>query len=111
MATNVTIPTGFDILNRSWTVCWLTDAKEKKLIEAMEYATEETRLWGYCDLELAKIYIRKSQSKDHMMHTFLHELGHAIFNALGWNDEDEEGKVDALGAAFHQFLKTKKGSL
>jgi len=111
MATNVTIPNSFELLNRSWTVHWLVDDHEQSLLAKMEEATAQTRLWGYCDLENARIYIRQSPSKEHNTHTFLHELGHAIFNALGWNEDNEEGMVEALGGAFHQFLSTRAGKL
>lgn len=107
----ITIPTEFTLINREWKVVWLTDAKEKLITKG--WGEDDVKLWGYCDYENATIYIKKSRNKDHMMHTFLHELCHAVLYSLGWADrfDDEESMVDALGGTLHQWLKTKKGSL
>jgi len=110
MAVNISIPLEFELINRTWHVKELTERHERKLLAEYPHGEEPKGIWGLCDPEHAVIYIRKSSSKDHMMHTFLHELGHALFYALGWDVENEEEKVDALGAALHQWLKSKRGS-
>jgi hypothetical protein len=110
MTTKITIPKTFQLMNRTWKVKHLTDKAEARLTKGTEL--EGQRLWGLCDTEHAIIWIRESSNKETMMHTFLHELGHAMFFALGWSGyfELEEPVVDGMGAAFHQFLKSKKGT-
>lgn len=108
----VTIPASFQLLNRTWQVKLLTENLSKKVMSKASLDPAVDKLWGFCDFENATIWVTPSDSKDHMIHTFLHELGHAIFYTLGWQmGEAEESMVDALGGSFHQFLKSKEGTI
>lgn len=115
MAINVTVPKTFELINRSWKVIWLTEKKEAELLAkvAAAFPDEEppTGLYGYCDVEHATIYLKKSQDKDHLMRTFLHEWGHAYCDATGLKVPDEEAFVEVLSGCLHQWLKSKQGTL
>jgi hypothetical protein len=98
------IPSSFQIANRSYTVRYAS-------------ATElKTKGWkgsdGVHSGERAEIILRPGLHKEYEWHTFLHELVHAMLEALGRDDlSKDEMFVDILGGAIHQFLKTRKGKL
>jgi len=94
----VSIPARFTMMNRRWTVRLGTDLKKG--------------VDGECRYEHAEIVLRPGMDKKYTEHTFLHELSHCIAGALGWETFNaDEGKIDALGGALHQFLQTKTGKL
>ena len=113
MATRIHIPRTFELMNRSWTVKWMTDADDAKIHDIHGTNPLDHVVLGFCDVENAIIYLRKQQNRENMYHTFLHELFHAFFAALGFNysKNTEERMVDSLGGCMHQFLKTKEGKL
>lgn len=92
------IPTTFDAVNRTWRVRFGTDMKKK--------------VDGEARYEPATIVIRPGLQPQWTEHTYLHELVHVIFNALGWDQmNDDEGKVDAMAGILHQILSTQDGEL
>lgn len=105
------IPKQFDLLGRTWKVLPMTAAREKAVIKENKYDKED-ELLGFCSKDESRIYLKPGQSVESTMHTFLHELGHAIIHLMGWEftEEDEERFVDLLGGMLHQFLKSKKGN-
>jgi len=112
---NVTVPERFELINRSWKVVWLTDTKEQELLKKVHEAEPDepppSGLYGYCDVEHATIYLKRSKDRDHLMHTFLHEWGHAYAAATGLRVPDEEAFVESLSGCMHQWLKSKEGTL
>lgn len=96
------IPRSFTLMNREWSVRFMTISERE--------ATENA--YGYCDPENAVILLDPAQNRDHLVHTYYHELMHAVLFTLGRNklSRDEE-LVDALGGAIHQYEVTKEGTL
>lgn len=93
-----TIPTTFRVANRKWTVVFDPDLDEG--------CDGETRY------EKAEVALRPGLDKTYTEHTFLHELVHVMFGALGWEDDNaDEGAVDSLAGLIHQFLQTKSGNI
>lgn len=105
----VTIPTQFSLMNRDYKVTPATTG-EQKVME--DYDGEGGSLLGLCDYEHERIVLAKHRTRQSLEHTFFHELSHAMFEAVGRPDlSEDEALVDALGAALHQYHKTKKGRL
>jgi Zn-dependent peptidase ImmA (M78 family) len=96
------IPRSFTLMNRTWAVRFMTD----------EEAEIADKAYGYCDPENAEILLNPKQNREHLIHTYYHELVHALFFALGKNKLNrDEDLVDAIGGAFHHYESTKEGSL
>jgi hypothetical protein len=98
------IPLQFDIVNRTYTVRYATPA---------ELLTKKWRKTdGRHSPEGAEIILRKGMAPEYEDHTFLHELEHAIFEAIGRDKlSHDETLVDLHAGALHQFLKSKRGKL
>lgn len=110
---NISIPCQFELMNRTWQVKWMTDEVEARAHDSGGTSPIDVRLLGLCDAEEAVIYIKKTKSKDSMMHTFLHELVHAMWAScrMDRDPDQEERDADLVGGALHQFLKSKQGTL
>lgn len=96
----ISIPIKFQLLGRTWTVQFVDkiDAKGKVL--------------GETDGDDCVITLKQGLKPETLAHTFYHELAHAICFSLGWEKlNEDEGKIDALGSALFQYLKTKKGRI
>lgn len=65
---------------------------------------------GDCDKELGLVRLAKGKDRDHVEHTFYHELAHALLWASTKPKlSDNEEFVDSLGALLHQFMQTQSG--
>ena len=96
----IAIPKTFRLGGRTWTV------RFEKIVG------RDPDILGLCRTHDAEIIIKKGLKPETTQHTFYHELCHATFETLGWDDlSTDEGKVDALGGLLYQFLSSKKGKL
>lgn len=66
---------------------------------------------GLCDPYTATIFLRDDQNSEDMLHSFFHELGHALLFATGAFQAKfhNETLVDQFGALMAQFWTTCKG--
>lgn len=64
---------------------------------------DDRNLWGCCDHEQQKIYIRQSLSEQKKKQVLIHELTHAIFEEAGYKDQDED-MVNRISLILHQVL-------
>lgn len=86
------IPTRFKLASRTWTV------KRGVRMKALGVSDGQR-----CRIKLS----RKNTPGEEELHTFCHELAHAMYFTLGWpTANDNEAKVDALGNVLAQFLAT-----
>lgn len=102
------IPKTFTLVNRKWTV---------RLVDGPGYrkrtgSTEDILPKGVCNPAQAVILINTDQHScyEDLVHTWFHELTHAILFANG-NDEHDEIFVDRIGGFLAQIEQTKKGDL
>lgn len=94
----ITIPNKFQLLGRSWTV------------EFKDKIDSKGKTLGQTDGDECTILLKRGMSPELTNHTFYHELAHAICFSLGWEKlNGDEGKIDALGGALLQYLKSKRG--
>ncbi|MBF0714523.1 ImmA/IrrE family metallo-endopeptidase [Gemella sp. GH3] len=79
---------------------------EYEVIEQEYFKTpdDERNLWGYCDYEQQKIYIRSSLSTEKKKQVLIHELTHAIFHGAGYTEQDED-TVHRISLVMHQVIK------
>jgi hypothetical protein len=97
----ITLPVQFDLLGYTWKV-----SEDPKLL------TQEADARGICQFGLTSIRVAPlSQiSKQEQEHTLLHELVHAILNAMGQTTlNDDEAWVDTFSAMLHQILTSADG--
>lgn len=98
------IPLQFTLMNRDYQV--------RKALQEEADKMESIGLLGHCDYDEALIILGKHSNRDSFEHTYYHELAHALLVAAGKPKlSEDEALVDALGAALHQYEKTKEGSL
>ena len=108
------IPRTFKLVNRTWRVKIVS--RRVMCREAHEDAMPEPSIdeapRGLCDPYQAVIYLRKDQTPDDLMHTFWHEVGHALLFATGAfsTKMHPEPLVDQFGALMAQLWTTCKGS-
>lgn len=58
-----------------------------------------------CEIKLSS----RCKDDEELLHTFLHELTHAIAYAMGWNEfNDDEGKIDGFASLLMQTMVTAK---
>jgi hypothetical protein len=88
------VPRTFKLGGRNWVV---------------EYTDELEDALGLCKAHEARILLASGMDKEATLHTFYHELFHAIFATLGREKLDSnEGLVDSCGNLLLQFLSTAK---
>lgn len=97
------IPEQFSILNRDFVVEYIdADVLEEML---------GVKVYGCVNIEEAAILLAPHPNRDHLEHTYFHELAHCLVKAIGRDDlNEDEPFIDALGGALHQYEKTKTGS-
>lgn len=67
-------------------------------------------LLGRCDHDQGVIHVCKQQAKDSQVHTFYHEITHAILGALGRETLNRDERfVDQFSGLLLQVLKTSSG--
>ena len=102
------IPKTFSLVNRQWKVKWVSKKKMRKL------SRDKHPPLGMCDGRKARIYLNREAHdglpEEWLMHTFLHELEHAMRFANGEQKHNEKD-VDRRAAILHQFLTTMEGDL
>ena len=65
--------------------------------------------YGDCNLAKREIQILDTIDDELKEQTFLHELTHAIYFAMGVNQDDHnEQHIDAFAMYLHQYMKTAK---
>lgn len=94
------IPKRFTLVNREYRV--------QKMAKDVAEAGEQ---FGDCDRAQGLIRVKFDNQKN-AEHTFYHELVHALL----WTTtkpklSKNEAFVDSLGAALHQYMQTRKGTL
>jgi hypothetical protein len=105
----ISLPTKFKLAGSDWTVLF-----EDNLGTTMNGDWEEIDGITLPEDKVIKIHgsLKEPKMRDHMYHTFFHELTHAIDATLGFTEDFyDEQKTDSKGAMMHQFLKTKRGNL
>jgi hypothetical protein len=102
----VRIPKTFSLMNRDYNVDRATEDEQEDMDEV------PGGLLGLCDLDGSRIILGKHRTREAYEHTYFHELAHALLEAVGKPKlSGDEALVDALGAALHQYEKTKAGTL
>ena len=102
----VKIPKTFSLMNVDFEVRHATDPEQ----QAMD--TADPQVLGLCDSHEGEILLGRHPKREMIESTFFHELAHALFESIGREDlSDNEGLVDAIGGAIHQYEKTKEGSV
>lgn len=81
-------------------VCGMVYAVEEK--EHFQNG-DDRNLWGLCDYEQQKIYIRQSLSVQKKKQVLIHELTHAILHEAGFEEQDED-LVNRFSIILHQVL-------
>ena len=92
------IPGSFQLLGKSYSV---------RIIPEREWTESET--WGVCSPEKRQIIIKGGLSRETTEHVYLHEVTHAILDAMGRDRlYADESFVDLLSGLFHQALTSGK---
>ena len=100
------IPARFTLMNRDYEV------RHANADDFARWITDEESLHGLCDFANAEVVIFPHDNRQHLEHTYFHELAHALLVAIGQPELGEnEAIVDALGGALHQYEKTLAGRL
>jgi hypothetical protein len=105
----VRIPKIFSLMNRDYIVSKATDDEQDDMDRGADHGLA---LLGFCDYEASRIVLGRHRTREALEHTYFHELAHSLLEAIGRPKlSRDEALVDALGAALHQYEKTKAGSL
>lgn len=64
---------------------------------------DDRNLWGCCDYEQQKIFIRESLSDQKKKQVLIHELTHAMLHEAGYKEQDED-LVTRFSIILHQVL-------
>ena len=99
------IPKSFDIAGKTYKVKFDTKRMLKQhLIGQCNYAQ--------CEIFLSQKDHKSIQCVNDIEHTFLHEVWHTIWDALGETKlKKDEQKADAFCSLLHQMLNSRKGKL
>lgn len=88
----ISIPSSFKLGARTWTV---KRVGKKKWYGQTSHNECEIRLSSRC------------KDDEELLHTFLHELTHAIAYAMGWTKfNDDEAKIDGFASLLMQAMTT-----
>jgi hypothetical protein len=94
----------FSLANRDWRVLWVSSAE-------IEEKAGGAEALGLCDADAAIIYLNTDllqMDLEVVLHTFEHELTHAILAAHGINPgEHDERFVEGFSALRRQFERTR----
>jgi hypothetical protein len=105
------IPESFKLVNRTWRVKLCDYDRMYQLALDSGYDFD---IRGLCDPYDAIIYINKDAHTCHedMLHTFWHEVGHALLFAQGFFQlrDHYEPSVDKFGALMAQLWNTCEGA-
>jgi hypothetical protein len=91
------IPKKFNLLGYTWTV---------KIHDGPVEAPDGDKCSGFCDYETCTIALDGSMKPEALWHAYLHEITHAVLNAIGREKlNNDEGFVDSFSGALAQVLK------
>lgn len=103
MPRRVGIPKKFTLVNRVWTVRFMT-----KLEMVGEFVDDE----GACRPETAEIILRPNPNRVFLEHSFWHEYFHALAISVSFDDLNaDEERIESMSGAHHQFMQTRSGGL
>lgn len=94
------IPKQFKLMAHTWTV---------KHVDGMITAPDGDLCRGFCDFYSLTISVNVAQTPSMVMHTFMHEVMHAVLWSLGNELAENELFVDAVGGALAQVATTSEG--
>jgi hypothetical protein len=97
----IKIPNKIQILGTEWAISYYDVDKADELGLTVS-TSREIRLAKGMDREGNKV------TPESQLHTFFHELTHAILYELGKNVDNEEEIADSVGGAFLQIFKQLK---
>ena len=105
------IPTEFTLVNRRWQVKLLNTEEMQIDVDENDISRKRIKvrdIKGLTSMDAAIIWINTDRHKHptDLIHTYYHELVHAVLFAMGETDHDE-GKVDLMGGLLHQYVQTK----
>jgi hypothetical protein len=91
------IPKQFKLMAHTWTVVhvpgMITDP------------TDGETCRGLCQFDSLTIRVNVAQAPSMVMHTYLHEVMHAVLWSLGRKECDDENFVDSVAGALTQVLE------
>lgn len=91
------IPTSFKLMSHTWTV---------EHVPGMIEADDGDTCRGLCQFDQLNIKVNVAQTPTMVMHTFMHEVVHAVLWTLGNKLCDDENLVDSVGGALAQVMLT-----
>jgi hypothetical protein len=94
------IPRTFKLMAHTWTV---------EHVPGMFTAPDGDTCRGFCDFYSLTIKVNVAQAPSMVMHTFMHEIMHAVLWSLGNELADNENFVDSVGGALAQVMETAEG--
>lgn len=100
------IPKTFQLLNHTYTVRIVSERDWESLCEELPDEMDEDDL-GYF-IPRKNLIVVKRQKRSQMMHTFFHELMHAIYYNMHINLPHDEQHVDQAGGLLAQAMDTAK---
>lgn len=90
------IPTSFQLMGHRWTVI--------HVLGMIRDPGDGDECRGLCQFDELTIQVNIAQPESMVMHTFMHEVMHAVFWALGRSEVSDENMVDSIGGALAQVL-------
>jgi hypothetical protein len=107
------IPKRFSLVNREWLVRMVTTKQLQRHLDKHPCEGQEdaaSGMMGLCDPAVNRIFINKDLCANDVdiLHTYCHEMVHAVKYANGETDHDE-AEVDRLGGYMAQVLQTMQG--
>jgi len=90
------IPTSFHLMGHQWTVIHVPGM--------IRDPGDGDECRGLCQFDQLTIQINTAQPDSMVLHTFMHEVMHAVFWALGRGEVSDESVVDSVGGALAQVL-------
>lgn len=94
------IPKKFKLLAHVWTV---------EHHPGMITADDGDLCRGFCDFNALTIKVNVAQTPSMVMHTYMHEVMHAVLWSLGHELADNENFVDSVAGALTQMVLTVEG--
>ena len=94
------IPKKFKLFAHTWTV---------EHHHGMITAPDGDICRGFCDFAALNIKVNVDQAPSMVMHTYLHEVMHAVLWSLGHTLADDENFVDSVAGALAQMVLTVEG--
>lgn len=93
------IPKTFQLIAHTWTV---------RHCDGPVIAPDGDQCKGLCDFDTLTISVNVTLPPSLVLHTFMHEVMHAVLWSMGSELCDNEGFVDTLGGCLSQILSTTR---